>query len=679
VFALQAAPAVQPSVASDQPDVIEVVGRRTDQALKIDRRIYRVNETPHSEQKDAVQLLRGLPGITISPEEDISLLGSGNLTIFVDGRPYVGDSKAYLRGLHGSDIERIEIITNPSAQYSAEGTGGIINFVIRRKQSEGVSGSASAQLSNFGHANGDATVKTKHGKWTYELHASGATGTWWRAIWHRLRSDEVVPGGIVTVHEDRGRAPIGGTTGEASAKLSYEIDPRTSVSTKIYGSDARSISTSDVNYTGITPDFASFSQHQRLTDAAVALNGELNFDHKGKKDGEALNASLRVFGNPRDHEANSADFGNGTAFSTDKQKRFLFANGQVDWQHPMLNGEILSAGGVWNYSRMRERYGFTSAGLGGSLGSNAFDQFEAVDNHVAGYVTFQQPIGTWTLMSGLRVERDARQILSPGRPTVEITETDAFPTLHVQHALGRTVDLSLSYSKRVDRPQLNDLRPYPLVQDIFTIKLGNPLLKDQSTDSYEINLHYHLRKIDAGVIVYDRETSRLWTQTFTVIPGTSIFTAAAINSGHSSDRGAEFDLGTPVVRRVKVLASLNLFDQRIPAGTTANTQSAETFRYTTNGTLEWDGPERGNIPGDVAQLQWTYTSPWRQFQIYYLARNQLSFAYTHSFSRTVSLTVTAEYWTLNKHQLVAPLVQEYYSARYPTQFNLRLLKTFGKP
>jgi outer membrane receptor for ferrienterochelin and colicin len=677
MFALQPA-AVQASTASDQPDVIEVVGRRADQALKIDRRTYRVNETPHSAQKDAVQLLRGLPAVTISPEEDISLLGSGNLRIFVDGRPYVGDAKAYLRGLHGSDIERIEIITNPSAQYSAEGTGGIINFVLRRKQSEGSSGSASAQVSNFGHASGDATVKTKHGKWTYELHGNGATGTWWRAIYHRLRSNEAVPGGTATVHQDNGRAPIGGTTGEASAKLSYEIDPRTSVSAKIYGSDARSISSNDIDYLGITPDFASFSQRQRLTNATVALIGELNFDHKGKKEGESLNASLRVVGNPRDHEANSANFTNGAALSTDKQKRFLFANGQVDWQRPMAKGEILSAGGVWNYSKMRERYGFTSAGLGGSLGSNASDQFEAVDNHVAGYVTFQQSIGTWNLMPGLRVERDARHISSPRRPTVQIAETDAFPSLHVQHTLGRTLDLTLSYSKRVDRPQLNDLRPYPLVQDIFTIKLGNPRLRDQSTDAYEINLHYRRGKVDAGVIVYDRETSRLWTEAFTVIPATTIFTASVINSGHSSDRGAEFDLSTPVVRRLKLLASVNLFDQRIPAGTTASTRTAETFRYSTNGTLEWDGPEHGKIPGDVAQLQWTYTSPWRQFQIYYLARSQLSLAYTHSFSPTVSLTATAEYWTLNKHQLVAPLVQEYYSARYPTQFNLRLLKTFGK-
>jgi hypothetical protein len=114
----------------------------------------------------------------------------------------------------------------------------------------------------------------------------------------------------------------------------------------------------------------------------------------------------------------------------------------------------------------------------------------------------------------------------------------------------------------------------------------------------------------------------------------------------------------------------------MPAGIGAGNESV--FRYTTNGTLEWDGPDHGKTPGDVAQLQWVYNSPWRQFQLHYLRRNQLSFAYTHSFSHTLSLSATATYFSLNKHELLAPLVQEYYSAHYPAMFNLRLLKTFGK-
>jgi outer membrane receptor protein involved in Fe transport len=152
MFAADPPAIVQPSETSDQPDVIEVVGTRRDQALKIDRRTYQVQQNPHSAQKDSVQLLRGLPAITVTPDDQILLLGSGNAKIFVDGRPLSDpDALAYLRTLHGSDLERIEVITNPSAQYSGEGTGGIINFVLRKKQGQGVSGNASAELSRLGH------------------------------------------------------------------------------------------------------------------------------------------------------------------------------------------------------------------------------------------------------------------------------------------------------------------------------------------------------------------------------------------------------------------------------------------------------------------------------------------------------------------------------------------------
>jgi hypothetical protein len=403
---------------------------------------------------------------------------------------------------------------------------------------------------------------------------------------------------------------------------------------------------------------------------------ELNFDHKGKKEGETLNASLRIFGNPRVHETNSADFSDGGSLSTDKRKRFLFANGQLDWQHLMGKGEILSLGGSWDYALMSEQYRFTSVDAGGSLGGDASDRFRGVDNKLAAYATFQQPIGGWTVMPGLRIERDSRHISSPGRPEVRIDRTDLFPTFHLDHPLSKALDLTFSYSKRIDRPPLNDLRPYPLVQDVFAIKTGNPRLKDQSTDAYEVNLHYHRGKVDAGVIVYDRETSNLWSQAFSVID--DVIVTTAVNSGHSRDRGAEFDLSTPIVGRVKLTASLNLFDQRMPFEGANGRTSEDTFRYTTNGTLEWNGPDRGKVPGDLAQLQWIYNSPWRQFELHYLAWNQLTLGYTHSFSRTVSLTGTATYYALNRHRLLAPLTQEFYSAHYPMRVDIKLLKTFGK-
>ena len=669
-------PAVVAPAESGQPDVIEIVGTRSDQALKIDRRTYRVQQNPHTAQKDSIQLLRGLPSVTVSPDDTIMLLGAPNVSIYLDGRPYQGDPTQYLRTLHGSDIERIEIITNPSAQYSPLGTGGIINFVLRKKQEDGVSGNASSEVTSLGHGNFDSILKYKRGKWTYEFGAGGRAGTQSHSTYRKLRSIEAAPGEEPTINSEKGGGPTRGIEGQADAKVTYELNPKTSLSAKILGAAARDTSTNHVEFTGLTPDFESFSERQRFATNSSFLLSELNFDHKGSKEGETLGASLRLFAIPTQRERNAAEFSDGGALSVEKDKHFLYATGQVDWQHPMGKGQILSAGGTWNRSHMEERYRFTSTGSDGVLGTDAADQFTGVDDNLAAYVTYQQPIGDWTLMPGVRIERDSRRIASRGHPEVRIERTDLFPTLHIDRTLGKMLKLTLSYSKRIDRPQLNDLRPYAIVQDVLTKKLGNPHLKDQSTDSYEINLHYHRKKVDAGVILYDRETSRLWSSDYTVIDGVNVVTL--VNAGRSRDRGAEIDVTTPVIDRVKLNASINLFDQRVPIRLADGPANDERFRYTTNATLEWDGPDRGKTPGDVAQLQWIYYSPSRQYQISQPASHWLSLSYTHSFSHTLSLTGTAEYLTTNRHRLIAPLVQESFVQRSPVQFKLKLLKTFGK-
>ena len=673
--ALQPSPVVQLAPSSDQQDVIEIIGSRPDQASKIDRRAYQVQQTPHSQQKDAIQLLRGLPAVTVSPDDDISLLGSGNLQIFVDGRPYAADPKAYLRNLHGGDIERIEVITNPSAQYSGEGTAGIINFVLRHQQGEGVSGTALAEISTPGHGYVDATVKAKHGKWTYELHAGGRAGKSSPSNYHKLRDVEGDAGGTPTINSEDGGGSSRGTEGEGSAKATYEVDSKSSLSASLLGAAWRDVGKSHSDFVGLTPDFLSFTEQQRDVKPGWFMVGELNFDHKGSKDGETLTTLLR--GYTRTLKERNADvLSNGSSLWIQRPQRLFGLYSQADWQHPLAKGAILSIGGTWNHRQLTQSYRFESSGSDGSLGPNSVDQYEAIGNTLAAYATFQQRIGSWTVMPGIRVEQSSRRISTPGLPEVRIDRTDWFPTLHIEHQLTKTLDLTFSYSKRIDRAPEDWLRPFRQVEDVLSIVQGNPNLRDQSTDSYEINFHYRRNKIDAGVIVYDRETSRLWNQSYSVIDGVNLFTF--VNAGHSVDRGAELDLSSPIVDRFKVNASVNLFDQRIPLDLTG-TNYDQRLRYTVNTTLEWDGPQHAKTPGDVAQLQWIYNSPARQFQISQFAWNWLSASYSHSFDRTVSLTATMSYATANSHRLMAPLVQELYRKREPAEFKIKVLKTFGKP
>jgi len=241
--------------------------------------------------------------------------------------------------------------------------------------------------------------------------------------------------------------------------------------------------------------------------------------------------------------------------------------------------------------------------------------------------------------------------------------------------------MTLSYSKRIDRPDLETLQPYPIAESALAIRQGNPDLRDQSTDSFEINLHYRRKSLDAGVILYDREIDDVWSSIYaTNLAGANVFTT--INAGHQRDRGAEFDIAIPLLKRVKLNGSVNLFDSRAPIDLGVDgIRHHSTFRYTTNATLEWNGPQRGKRPGDVAQLQIQTQSPSRDFQFDQRATHWITWTYTHSFTPTFSMTATAQNVLTpvhNRHRLEAPLVQEDYDSRRSPEFRIKLLKSFGK-
>jgi outer membrane receptor for ferrienterochelin and colicin len=213
----------------------------------------------------------------------------------------------------------------------------------------------------------------------------------------------------------------------------------------------------------------------------------------------------------------------------------------------------------------------------------------------------------------------------------------------------------------------------------LAIQQGNPGLKEQVTDAYELNLHYSRKKIEAGVILYDRETDRLWSNVYSVNDA-GLNVSTPINVGHRSERGAQFDISTPLLKRVKGTASINLFSRRVPIAPSAGGGDDTMFRYSANATVEWHAKQKEKTPGDIGQVQVTYESPSREFQFRNDGYYTLNLAYTHSFRRTLSVTAN-----LNglgsmhyKHRLLAPLVQETYDKRVGTEFKLKLVKTLGK-
>lgn len=662
----------------NESDVIEVVATRSDQALKVDRRTYQVNQTPHSVRKDALQLLHGLPAVTITPDDQILLLGTGTPTILVDGRPYAGDSRKYLRTLHGSDIERIEIMTNPSAQFSAEGGGGIINLVLRKQTKSGHSGNASIEASSLGRVQADLTLNGKQGRLGYEITGGGNIGWQSKSDYRRRRSVQAQPSGSEAVIVQNGSSGYRGNDARFNGKITYDLGSRTSISASIGGGGGHDKLLNNADFEILTPSGRSVSEHRVLDSVASFVTAGVNLDHKGTKDGETLSVAAQFYGNPDVRDINSARFSDASSYSTEERKQTREIRMQADWARLIGVGQLLSVGGSWNLNASSFQYRFESQATDGALGPNIADEYHASSSTLATYATFQQALGKLTVFPGLRMERNVLDVTSLGAMDVKTDRTNFFPTAHLKYVLGKGFDLTASYGKRIDRVPLSYLRPYRSVDDSVTAFQGNPYLRDQSTDSYEINLHYGAGKIDAGAIAYIRETDDLWSKSYSVIgPGTTVYTY--VNAGRRRDSGAQLDLSTPLLRRVKANASINLFHQRVPIETGAGRQTDESFRYTMTAGLQWGSPDSGKVPGDVAQLQWTYNGPNRSFQLLERAWYDGTLSYTHSFDRDLSLSGTFHFQAPYRYELSAPLIQEEYSKHRPPEITLKLLKTLGHP
>ena len=678
---MQAEPPPDPPPAivtqADDETVIEVVGTRSDQAQKIDRRTFRVKDNAQAAQSDTLQLLRGLPAIVITPDDEILLLGSGGVTVLVDERPIQGDTTQYLRTLRGSDIERIEIITNPSAQYAAQGSGGIINIVLRRKRADGVTGSASLLASSHGRVEGSATVKAKRGKWSFEVQAQPNAGKYGSSKYRTLRTVSQ-PDGTTIINSADGKSSSRGASVFLSGKASYDFDPKTSLSVSVAGGLNDYRSDNDTDYLALAGDFNSFSSHQRSRSSSSFRYGQFDFDRKGKVEGQSFKAFAIAYSFGSDALTNTR-YDDGGGYTLDSRDGQWGINSKIDWVRPFGKSRILSFGATIDYDVGNRRLRSIDSGAGGMLQFETDDAFKNRDLSSAAYATYQLKFGQWTVMPGGRLERFNRTVSSPGRPSVTVHRTSLFPSFHLERPVGKKFTATASYARRIQRPNPSQLRPYLLRRGPLFFERGNPDLRDQTTDSYEFNFAYRYKKLNFGLILYDRETANLFDSAYSIdTDGNTVSTP--VNVGRKSNRGAQVDVGLPLLPRVKGIASFNLFNSIVPYDTPSGTSRFSQLRYTANATINWQGKDSPKRPGDIGQLQLEYASPSRLFQSRSSGTVSANLSYTHSFSKTLAITgsVNGIGSGHSSRRLVAPSIQERYDVRTrQPEVKFKLVKTFA--
>jgi len=501
-------------------DEVEVTAEKRNIEYKVDKKIINVSQDLVAAGGTAVNVLENTPSVQVDVDGNLTLRGSASYTVLIDGKPSVLSGNDALKQISASSIDKIEIITNPSAKYDPEGLGGIINIILKKNLSEGFNGILNIGGGMFRNYSSDGTFNYRTRKVNlfagFDVNRRGAPGNW---ISKREAYFDTLTL-FTDAFSDRARINSGYS---AKLGLDYEINKVNFIT--ISGE----YSYRDFGYT-------SQSQYHEFTQPSIynyyyLVGGENSFGHNN------LNASLFYQHKflQKFHELTvSANYSNFTGdnyeyldriytdslwipYSELIQERALSSNFgkdfrvKADYTKPFGELSKLEVGvqGRWNSGLSDYWYEtfdtVSTTWIENLERKNDVDYFS---NIMSAYSTYSGKLLGFEYMVGIRSEYYQREINQNILDTMyAFSKFDWFPSFHISRQLPKDQQILLSYSRKTNRPDEMSLDPFPRYMDKNSIRMGNPALKPEYMNSYELSYQKRINTIFLSAEAYYRETT----------------------------------------------------------------------------------------------------------------------------------------------------------------------------
>lgn len=489
-----------------QLDEITVQGSRKLIEQKNDRMVINIENSVLATGTTALELLKRAPSVRVDEEDNIHMRGKSDIGILINGKLSYLSAKELtniLKGTPSESIKRIELITSPSAKFDAKGIAGLINIVMKEPMAEPLSGNA--------HVFGGAGRKERYGLGTT---LSGQAGSWrWQGgIEHAYRGEKEYRNfnRFYDNKEDEGHKSLQYSstdeplqTQQSRAGLEYVPNHKTTVGmlwTGNFGTyknfsngyndiydhlDKRSVHTitANTNISRWQAHNVGFSFLHKIGE-----NRELSADwdilYSDYKADQTLRSDILKYGAPNAlQEARR----NATPSTTYLQVA------KLDYQHRWKENVTTEVG--WKSSWMKS----DNNSLSDTMQNNSWVADAQNSNHFvyneqihAAYVNFNMVFGQWGLNTGLRTEHtDANGELKTDGRTVNKRYTQLFPSVSMRYEIADKHQLQLSYSRRINRPDYEDLNPFRYYVDAYVYWEGNPLLQPELANVFELNYTLH--------------------------------------------------------------------------------------------------------------------------------------------------------------------------------------------
>jgi outer membrane receptor for ferrienterochelin and colicin len=627
------------TAAAASTTTVTVQGKRNEVGDRIDRRVYDVKTDPDAQSGNAGDVLNKLPSVTVTPAGRVALRGDTNVTVLIDGK-YPVNGNNFTQTLSATDIDRIEVITNPSAQYGAEGTSGVINIITKKRHPFGVSGTATTRLSTQGQIGGNASISVTKGEWSVTGRVNGGffPGT------SRSSTTRTYPNASQADSRSRVKSIYGGAQVEVARKVGNH--QTLTVDAMVYPNG--STTHNDAVYRSASRAFAS---HVDAKTHNLYTGGEFIYDDNNDEAGRHFTFDAFLGQSDARNTVLTTDTYTQPAAGSAIYGVAMRQSGpdddvKADYEHRYATGNVLTSGLEWRRIGNDETDLYTDRGaIAGPHADGSRRDFSGMRDLTAAYFTYQHPlVWGWTVLPGLRAEYERLDIRSQGTRAAP-EDVRLYPSLHFSHPLGQG-KLKLSYSRRVNRPDVNQYDPAITYYSAVYATQGNPGLKPPETDSYEIGYDYTHDKTSYDATVYYRALENAVSD-YAADIGNGVILSRPVNSGHSRSGGAEFTVKRPLSKHWKASINANLYYNSVPLLLAGGVEKARgDVTYSGNTSLEYD-PDSGD------ELQTVFTVTGRQLnaQGYVAATSRLDFTWRHDLTKTVALVV-------NVQDLLAGMKQE---------------------
>lgn len=640
---------------------------------QIDKTVVNVENSVVSAGSTAIEILEKSPGVTVDKDGNISLKGKQNVMVMLDGKPtYMSSSDLanMLRNIQSTQLDKIEIMTNPPAKYDAAGNAGVINIRLKKNQNLGFNGSANL---GFGYGFYQSLPKESAGlNLNYRKEKLNIFGNFSGNDRHSFQlqeidrkffeGDKVISSFNQSADEKRRINSLAYKVG-----LDYFIDKKNTIGILFNGMNgnwnndrnnqtAIKNALNQLDTTSVTLGF----MRNKWGNYATNLNFKHVIDSTGKEITADLDYARYDADNSMKYRTSKFDTQNILRETRNEDgltgSRINIYSLKVDLIYPINKTSKFEAGLKSSYvnSNNDMRFDF----LVGDNNTPVLDptrtrDFVYKENINAAYINYSKEFKKLTMQLGLRMENTNGQGTLLGKDLLDRHYTNFFPSVFFRQKLAKNHQLGYSFSRRIDRPSYEDLNPFLFFLDPYTYQRGNELLQPQYTNAVEVSHTY--KESITTTINYSR-TEGIMTQVLEQNNALKTTNVTKINIGYVENLGISFSVPMPITKWWFSNTYFNLYNNHyvgeIPKTTIESNGTSTTIyqpfdaratSYSANMTHQFTLPRKYSV-----ELSGWYLSPFIEGQLAGNPMGAVSFGIQKKMMNdkaSIKLNINDIFWT----------------------------------